>query len=466
MTSRYVFRDLAWGMLVLGAAMGIVFPWALLALGVPSPVAQGAPFRLACLLAGLAVGGLNFLLARRIVRPRLMRLAQRMQQVKQAIYQATYSGDWSACDPEICRIDETDEGELGSVAQSYNGLLHALHNAHTFEERLRDLNQALSSELDLTTLGAHALRALCQASGAEAGALILERQGEWKMLAAEGLVEPQRLIQSPAFLAVRAQGAPRRITLPKGVQVDAVVAQFTPADVLLMPCQHHGLTLGALVLAARQTFPDSVLRSLPVMMTGLGLALNNALLHDDLQRVAALDPLTGVYNRRFGLARLDEELSRSERSHQPLAVLMLDLDHFKRVNDTYGHLAGDTVLLRTVSLCKTVLREGDVLVRYGGEEFMAILPGANADDARQVAERIRHALSTTPIEIGDARLQVTASLGVAFTPSHTPVAADKLIAEADTRLYAAKASGRDRVVSNEAMSAATVTARSQCGACD
>jgi len=111
-------------------------------------------------------------------------------------------------------------------------------------------------------------------------------------------------------------------------------------------------------------------------LPGLAVALNNSLNHQDLQRVAALDPLTGVYNRRFGLQRLTEEFGRSVRSGDPLGVLMLDLDHFKAVNDTYGHLVGDRVLQTVVRAARQILREGDVLLRYGGEEFIIVLPGA------------------------------------------------------------------------------------------
>jgi diguanylate cyclase (GGDEF) domain len=195
---------------------------------------------------------------------------------------------------------------------------------------------------------------------------------------------------------------------------------------------------------------------MPLLMQGLGLALNNALLHDDLQRVAALDPLTGIYNRRFGYKRLEEELTRASRDHTSLSVLLLDLDHFKRVNDTYGHLSGDKVLIRTANVCREILREGDVLMRYGGEEFVVVLPGASIQDAREVAERIRFAISQSQINLGDQLLQVTSSIGVAATTGQKAIAADELIALADERLYKAKATGRNKVVSDAVMAARPV----------
>jgi len=138
--------------------------------------------------------------------------------------------------------------------------------------------------------------------------------------------------------------------------------------------------------------------------------------HEDLQRVSALDPLTGVYNRRFGLQRLTEEFGRSIRSSDPLGVLMLDLDHFKAVNDTYGHVVGDRVLQTVVFAVRQVLREGDVLMRYGGEEFVIVLPGAGRDDLVQMAERVRRAVSEAEIIEAGQRIPVTVSIGGSGLP--------------------------------------------------
>ena len=181
-------------------------------------------------------------------------------------------------------------------------------------------------------------------------------------------------------------------------------------------------------------------------LPGLAVAVNNALNHEDLQRVAALDPLTGVYNRRFGLQRLVEEFGRSLRSGDPLGLLMLDLDHFKSINDTYGHLIGDRVLQGVVRVARQVLREGDVLMRYGGEEFLIVLPGAGPVDLAQMAERVRRAVSEAAVSEGSQQIVITVSIGGAGLPSETVKDATELIGIADAALYTAKESGRDRCV--------------------
>ena len=199
-----------------------------------------------------------------------------------------------------------------------------------------------------------------------------------------------------------------------------------------------------IVLATPGHFERDGIELIEQLRADLGLAVNNALAHDRLERLAAVDPLTDAYNRRFGLARLREEFSRAVRAENPLGVLMLDLDHFKAVNDTYGHLVGDRVLRAVADACRRVVREGDVLIRYGGEEFLVMLPGAGPEDVRQIGERIRRAVAETSIEDGDLRVGVTVSLGGA-TYRETSDSPNSLVALADGALYVAKEGGRDRL---------------------
>ncbi|MHB8302817.1 MAG: GGDEF domain-containing protein [Acidobacteriaceae bacterium] len=445
-----MFRELALGMAALGLGMGAIFPKFVMLFGVPRSLALSGMFVAATLSAGLAVGLFNYLLARRIIRPRLVLLNGKMQQVRQAMLNATYSGDWSACSPDFCSLPEESDDELGMVAHSYNELLRALYNAHNVETQIRTFRETLSSQLDLQDLGMQALGlllALCDASG---GVIVIERHGELLALAMQGMTQAEPILQSAALQRAMREPRLHRIKLPAGTAIDAVVAQFIPTDVLLAPILHHGVALGWVVLATAQAFRKEVEPLLPMLLQGLGLALNNATLHDDLQQVAALDPLTGVYNRRFGLKRLNEEVSRSERGQSPLGVVMLDLDHFKRINDTFGHLSGDRVLVRMATICRQQLREGDVLLRYGGEEFAVVMPGASLEDAHAVAERIRFAVAHSPMHLGDQTVKITLSAGVAASAGDMPMSADQLIAKADACLYAAKASGRDRVVGSGA----------------
>ena len=150
----------------------------------------------------------------------------------------------------------------------------------------------------------------------------------------------------------------------------------------------------------------------------LSLALHNAIIHEQMQKLAAIDPLTGLLNRRYGMIRLREEYSKAVRSEGSLGVIMFDIDHFKKVNDTFGHMAGDRVLVHISRLIKPILREGDVLMRYGGEEFCAILPGASAGDSLKMAERIRFAVQESKVTYAEYEIKVTLSLGITSYPEN------------------------------------------------
>ncbi len=168
--------------------------------------------------------------------------------------------------------------------------------------------------------------------------------------------------------------------------------------------------------------------------------LRNA--NDNLDKLARIDALTGLYNRRQVQESLDEASANAHRYKQPLSVLMIDADHFKQVNDTYGHDIGDDALRLVASVVRTTLRAGDVVGRWGGEEFLAILPGTDGNGAARVAERVREAVASTPLIVAEQLVSLSVSIGVA-THSDQPTVA--LVAEADTAMYAAKAGGRDRV---------------------
>lgn len=163
-----------------------------------------------------------------------------------------------------------------------------------------------------------------------------------------------------------------------------------------------------------------------------------------LQEMATQDALTGLFNRRYLEDAFERELIRAERHHCPVGVIMGDLDHFKAVNDTYGHQAGDSVLREFGRLLRLHARGSDICCRYGGEEFLLILPGMAEDKACERAEELRAAVAATPVTAGASTIRVTASFGVASFPRHGRTR-DELMAAADNALYAAKESGRNRV---------------------
>lgn len=176
-------------------------------------------------------------------------------------------------------------------------------------------------------------------------------------------------------------------------------------------------------------------------------ALTNAHKYDAIRRQVVTDHLTGLYNRRYFMNRAGEEIERSLRHQEPLSVLMVDIDHFKQFNDTYGHATGDRVLQTVARAMKDVLRKPDICARHGGEEFAVLLPSTPGDAAYFVADRIRRTLGGTRYTgLGlPPEANVTISVGVATCPRDATVL-DELMELADKALYRAKADGRDTVV--------------------
>ena len=167
-------------------------------------------------------------------------------------------------------------------------------------------------------------------------------------------------------------------------------------------------------------------------------------LQEQLREQAIRDPLTGFYNRLQLNEFFDRELGLAERSQKPLSIVLGDIDHFKRVNDTFGHLAGDAVLKQFSNQLHTTFRATDISCRYGGEEFLILLPDTDLETAAERAEQMRAAIADNPVPYGMFTVPITASFGVSFYPRDGR-GRTELIAAADRALYAAKQAGRNRV---------------------
>ncbi|MEN3539293.1 GGDEF domain-containing protein [Microbispora sp. ZYX-F-249] len=199
------------------------------------------------------------------------------------------------------------------------------------------------------------------------------------------------------------------------------------------------LCLGVLVAAVCGLNLALLLLVLPPVVL-----LQRSLLHAQLQAAARTDPKTGLLNAAAWQREADTEIVRAQRTGDTLALVLVDIDHFKKVNDTYGHLVGDQVLAQVAATLRTQLREYDVVGRFGGEEFVVLLPGADVHEARRVAERLRARVGRMVVPAEQATVTVTVSAGVAIMNVHGEDLIE-LLAAADLALYRAKELGRDRV---------------------
>jgi diguanylate cyclase (GGDEF)-like protein len=214
---------------------------------------------------------------------------------------------------------------------------------------------------------------------------------------------------------------------------------------MAIPLRSGGHPFGVLAYYGRESdFDDEDVDSISILVRQAETAIENSFLYEEAVRLSLTDGMTGLWNRRNFDLRLESELSRALRFSEPFAVVFVELDQMKVVNDRHGHQAGDTVLIELARRLTEAVREVDVVARWGGDEFTLLLPKTGLPGALLLAEKIRSAVGTAPFRIDTGSLDITISVGVSAYPEHGS-SGKELVAAADAAMYRAKAVGRNRV---------------------
>jgi diguanylate cyclase (GGDEF)-like protein len=388
---------------------------------------------------------LYFVFKRRVLHP-VVRLSDVVKRLA--------AQDYAAVPPDLEQIDE-----IGDMAQAIgifreNGLeRQRLEEERNADRSLRDLLSRMTQRMQASdTL--HDLKGVIerftpQIALGYAGKLYLLDKPRQAMVEVCSWLDPvhSRSEFSPLSCWALRRGLPHRAS---GENIDVPCDHLQAAgtgetDFICLPLTAQREILGLLYLESCSDAQQAPARSdvyLTMLAENIGLAVANLRLRDALREMAMADPLTGLANRRHLDAVLGLELAAGER---PLSCVMMDVDHFKRINDTFGHDAGDAVLREVGATLKGASREGALAFRFGGEEFLLLLPGLSVDQARERAEEVRGRIAALRIEHEGKDLGViTASFGVSSTPE--VCGADKIVQTADAALLRAKAAGRNRVV--------------------
>ena len=406
---RGVFRVLALAMVGLGLAVGVVFPPFVVILGVPGREAYRPAFVAACLVAGAVAGLLNHAVARLVIGRRLRLLSERLHDVAQRVRKATVAGDGPGQPVGTMRIAVDSDDELGDTAGSFNELLDALARQERFRALVRHSSDVITvADADGTIRH--------QTPSVEA--VLGYASGELAGTAVTALVHPEDLRESAAHLAHLASRPGSQLRMVARVRHrDGAWRDVETVAVNLL----DDPVVGGLVLTSRDV----------TERTELERQLSHQAFHD---------ALTGLANRALLAERLRHALARCQRSGGFVAVLVLDLDGFKAVNDGLGHAVGDELLVAVAERLVAGLRPGDTAARLGGDEFVVLVEDLNAlAEAGRVAERVLESL-LVPFEAGGRRLDVQASIGVATNA--TAQDPDDLVRNADVAMYRAKARGK------------------------
>ena len=313
-------------------------------------------------------------------------------------------------------------------------------------ERLAGMGTELESVRSPEDVGLQLLRHLQEAYGFKRGVVLAAPSGDPTLIASMGVADIPPLPEGRDAIIDRAWRQRMTLLIKKlDPEVNGTLARLLPfaRNLVIVPLFADSTPLG--VLAVEQPGRLGRIERRVVAMVGqsashAALALRNAWLLEQVQKLAEVDSLTSVANRRTFETTLTHEMSRSARHGEPLTLVMIDVDHFKKFNDTHGHRAGDQALHQVAQALAEESRDFDTVARYGGEEFAVILPGASSRESLIAAERLRKAVS----EITGLAAPVTASAGVATYPTHA-TDAESLIRIADEALYESKRAGRNRV---------------------
>ena len=363
-------------------------------------------------------------------------------------------------------LEPTGGKELADLATSLNTmsaeLAARLEDLSRSRDQLRQslsrLGQTLSSSLDLNRTLAVVVETAMDTFEAERGALLLFTPERDALYVKVGRNVPDGIAPLPVDRGVAGfvarTGTAVRLPADAATTPAPAEGEVVGAQQITVPLLGRGRILGVLSLTRDDPATEFSPDDLDAIQTFAGQAsgaIENVMLHHEARRLSVTDALTGLWNFRYLQLQADRELESSERFERPMSLLIADLDHFKAVNDDYGHAVGDEVLVEVAARLRDATRVPDVVARYGGEEFVVLLPGTDAEGAAATAERIRSAVAGVPVATsavspdGHAlELTVTCSVGVATYPGDgTTVAA--LLRNADAAMYTAKRGGRNRV---------------------
>lgn len=358
------------------------------------------------------------------------------------------------------RTDIRTKDEFDDLGVRFNHMAQSIQEHQERVESFNSLSNLLIASLNPQTLMQNVLDKIIELTRAQAGTIYLteteENQTVLMPFVAYGVdlaaMEHLHFGQGLPGEAARRKQSIVIDNIPSDcrLNINLGIADVMPREVAIFPIIYRDSVLGVMMLASMSPFRTNELSLLESMINQIAIVLENALAHEKVAQLSITDTLTGAYNRRYLSQRLEEEFRISHRHHSPLSTLIVDIDHFKKINDEFGHQIGDEALISVAHTLKENLRDSDMLARFGGEEFVVVLPHTSQKDAMIVAEKLRLAISSLTIaSMGDHK--ITISIGVATMPDLNVDSSDELLGEADRALYLAKEQGRDRVVLAETL---------------
>jgi diguanylate cyclase (GGDEF)-like protein len=436
-----------------GILIGVVFPFFVkFVLDLPASKVLTPSFFSMCIIAGLLVGGFNFYVFKSVFYDFLQSLSTKLTAFREKL-SSVQREQAINCNEEDCLITlKTNDPIVGNITNSFNDFIKTIQGSMRAELITNRFLEDLKEGLSVKDIADVVLDAFVEYFGGIGGCIIGYEHGEFEVLKCKHtIVEIDALDKEELYKIMEKKSCVAYEKLSENpIKLNIVVGEAIPNCLAFIPLRYQDQKIGVAVLMAKTSFtrPLNSMESRNFVKHATPFLYNSSLIRR-LEVLAAIDELTRVLNRRFGMKRLTEEFSRAQRFGSSFSICLIDIDNFKTINDTYGHQAGDEVLRSLSIQLQEDLRSADFIIRYGGEEFLVVLPGASLADSYSIMDRQRRRVETYKLQYGSYTINYTFSGGVCSFPSKNVDDPGDLIKFADEALYMAKKNGRNQIVMSE-----------------
>ncbi|MGC8706952.1 MAG: GGDEF domain-containing protein [Desulfurella sp.] len=430
-------------MLGFGVLIGVLFPFfSDFVLALPKEKVYTTIFFTVCIISGIIVGLIGFLIIKITIIKRLANLKNKIDTISTNIQnyiegKIKYVESCTDCFVEKNR----DVYDLGT---KYNLFISIIRQFFWQYQKSDEFYLKLNESLEIKELNRNFAKFVTDNFNCLGIEIFnLDRMGNlnviFSYLSREQLNDKQKesiknILDKGQLLSFR----------DSNIEISIATLSVKPKEVVFLPIETKKSEKYLIALYFNSYLKQDDINFFKRLIYQYNLALDRSSAYEHMQKIAALDELTGIYNRRFGMQRLAEDYSRAKRSGNAFYVIMFDIDHFKKINDTFGHQAGDYVLYQIAKTIKSLLRIEDVFLRYGGEEFVAGLI-CKFENVIEKAETIRKEIEKLTFLFNDFEIKATVSIGISKSQPSDLLTIESLIKEADEALYIAKNSGRNKV---------------------
>ncbi|MCX5773228.1 MAG: GGDEF domain-containing protein [Fusobacteria bacterium] len=447
---RSAFREFYYSMILLGIIIGAIIPLFISELAT-TQVNMERMFFLFCIGVGMLIGLANYGIFKIFIQKELKRLKSAMDEVGKLSY-----GGVADVKREDYTLEVSSADLIGEVQESFNEITDNILTQLELSEQIKQFQESLAKEMELEVLSYTIAHQFLKITKSQCVCVYAKIGENLKLVGKDGLDSPFNFVkESNELLKLFSLMKETKIIEYKKLGDVPIEffdgnfdAKYSSTHIRGIPIfERNGSLIGLIVMCGQfEEISNYEKKKLFHYLYHTALYFQNVLLHTQLIEIAEIDGLTQVYNRMFGMKYIEEAYKWVTMKGKEMSIIMLDIDFFKKINDTYGHACGDFVLKETAVLLSEDLRTRDIVCRYGGEEFLIALEGSDLENSVKIAERIRHKIEVQQFKYLEDSIKVSVSIGLTNIIKNDEGCVECAIKFADKALYVAKGKGKNRTI--------------------